>query len=318
MTAAVRGEGKSAPLALLQPGDVVEVVAPGSRCSAESLRAGLTFLRRLGLKPRVPRSLFGTDLLCATSDRLRFEHLRRALQAPDSRCLWCVRGGYGAIRLVERLLELPPPPHRKLLIGYSDATTLHYLFNHHWKWPSLHGPLLDRLGSGTVAAEEVQELKAVLFGGEPRVQFAGLTPLNSAARSRRVIVSRVFGGNLTILQTTLGTALQRHPRQILFLEDVGERGYRVDRMLQHFAQAGALTNLKAVVFGAFVGGQEPDGRRLVPQVLQQFARAQPFPVLMGLDAGHGERQRPLFFNTPAELHCGPAPWLSIATAVLSL
>ena len=150
-----------APLALLQPGDVVEVVAPGSRCSAESLAGGVQFLRRLGLRPRLPRSLFGPDILCANSDRLRFEHLKRALYAPDSRCLWCVRGGYGAIRLVERLLELAPPPRRKLLVGYSDATTLHYFFNHHWKWPSLHGPLLDRLGSGTVAADETDELEAL-------------------------------------------------------------------------------------------------------------------------------------------------------------
>jgi muramoyltetrapeptide carboxypeptidase len=317
MSAAVPGERMGAPLALLQPGEVIEVVAPGSRCSADSLRGGLEFLRRLGLKPRLPRSLFGADILCASSDRVRFEHLKRALYAPDSRCLWCVRGGYGAIRLVERLLELPPPPRPKLFVGYSDATTLHYFFNHHWRWPSLHGPLLDRLGSGAVAAEEVGELKAVLFGAQPRVEFAGLTPLNSAARLRRIVASRVFGGNLTVLQTTLGTALQRRPRQILFLEDVGERGYRVDRMLQHLAQAGALRNLKAVVFGAFIGGQEPDGRMLVPQVLQRFAREQRFPVLMGLDsAGHGERQRPLFFNTPAELHCGAAPRLSVATAVL--
>jgi len=304
------------PLALLQRGDVVEVVAPGSRCSAEALAAGVEFIRRLGLKPRVPRSLFGHDLLCASSDGRRFEHLRRALYAPDSRCLWCVRGGYGAIRLVERLLELPPPPQPKLLIGYSDATTLHYLFNHHWRWPSLHGPLLDRLGSGTVRAEEVLELEAVLFGAQRQVEFAGLTPLNSAARSRRVLASKVFGGNLSVLQTVLGTPLQRRPRQILFLEDVGERGYRVDRMLQHLAQAGALRDLKAVVFGTFVGGQEPDGRILVPQVLQRFAREQPFPVLMGLDAGHGERQRALFFNTRADLHCGAAARLCIATAVL--
>jgi muramoyltetrapeptide carboxypeptidase len=305
-----------APLSLLQPADVVEVVAPGSRCSDESLKGGLEFLRRLGLKPRLPRSLFGADLLCASSDRVRFEHLKRALYAPDSRCLWCVRGGYGAIRLVERLLELPPPPRPKLLIGYSDATTLHYLFNHHWKWPSLHGPLLDRLGSGGALAQDVDELKAVLFGTRREVEFAGLTPLNSAARSRRVVASRVFGGNLTVLQTTLGTGLQRRPRQILFLEDVGERGYRVDRMLQHLAQAGTLRNLKAVVFGTFIGGQEPDGRMLVPQVLQRFAREQPFPVLTGVDAGHGERQRPLFFNTRAELHCGAAPRLSVATAVI--
>ncbi len=318
MSAAVPVErtGAGAGLALLQPGDVVEVVAPGSRCSTEALQGGVRFLKELGLRPRLPRSLFGPDVLCANSDRLRFEHLKRALYAPDSRCLWCVRGGYGAIRLVERLRELAPPPNRKLLVGYSDATTLHYLFNHHWKWPSLHGPLLDRLGSGTVPAEDLDELKGVLLGAQRRVEFSGLTPLNTAARARQVVHSRVFGGNLTVLQTTLGTALQRSPREILFLEDVGERGYRVDRMLQHLAQAGALRNLRAVIFGEFVGGREPDGRLLVPQVLQRFAREQRVPVLMGMQVGHGERQRPLFFNSPAELHCGGAPRLSVATPSL--
>jgi muramoyltetrapeptide carboxypeptidase len=311
------GSRSAAPrLRLLRPGDIVDVVAPGFRCSNESLAGGVAFLRRLGLRPRVPRSLFGADILCANSDRLRLEHLRRALYASDSRCLWCVRGGYGAIRIVEDLVGLAPPARRKLFVGYSDATTLHYLLNHHWRWPSLHGPLLDRLGSGTVPAEELEELEAVLLGGQRHIEFAGLTALNAAARRRHVVRSRVFGGNLTVLQTTLGTQLQRRPRQILFLEDVAERGYRVDRMLQHLAQAGALRNLEAVVFGAFTGGQEPDGRTLVPQVLERFAREQRFPVLKGIQSGHGEHQRPVFFNTPAELTCGANPRLSIATASL--
>ncbi len=297
--------------ALLRPGDIVDVVAPGFRCAPENLRAGIAFLRRLGLTPRAPRGIFGADLLCANSDRRRLEHLTRALRAPDSRCVWCIRAGYGAIRLVAGLMRLTPPARRKLFVGYSDATTLHYFLNHRWGWPSLHGPLLDRLGSGTVRAEELAELKGVLLGGLREVRFAGLTPLNAAARKRLVVRSRVFGGNLTVLQTTLGTALQRSPRQILFLEDVGERGYRVDRMLQHLSQAGALRHLEAVVFGAFVGGRESDGRTLVPQVLERFAREQSFPVLMGMDAGHGEHQRPVFFNTPAELRCGPAPELTI-------
>ncbi len=292
------------------------MVAPGFRCAPESLRAGIEFLRRLGLTPRAPRAIFGTDLLCAASDRRRLEYLKRALDATDSRCVWCIRAGYGAIRLVDGLMRLAPPARRKLFVGYSDATTIHYFLNHHWGWPSLHGPLLDRLGSGTVRAEELAELKAVLFGGLRQVQFAGLAALNSAARKRQVVRSKVFGGNLTVMQTTLGTVLQRRPRQILFLEDVGERGYRVDRMLQHLSQAGALRNVAAVVFGAFVGGRESDGRTLVPQVLERFAREQSFPVLMGMDAGHGEHQRPVFLNTAAELRCGATPHLTIETARL--
>lgn len=291
------------------------MVAPGFRCPPERLAAGLSFLKSLGLEPRLPRHLFGKDLLCANSDAARLEHLKRALEAPDSRCIWCVRGGYGAVRFIEKLAQLAPPRRRKLFIGYSDATTLHYLFNQHWRWPSLHGPLLDRLGSGTLPAAEIEELEGVLFGQLPRVRFEGLTPLNPAAKRRVVLTSKVFGGNLTVLQTILGTALQREPRQILFLEDVGERGYRVDRMLQHLSQAGALRGVQAMVLGAFVGGEESDGRTLVPQVLHRFAREQRFPVLSGMAAGHGEHQRPVFFGTSAELRCGASPCLSIATAL---
>lgn len=300
----------------MRPGDIVDVVAPGFRCSAESLRAGVEFLRRLGLEPRVPRSLFGEDLLCANSDAQRYQQLKRALFARDSRCVWCVRGGYGAIRLIDALSRLKPPARRKLFVGYSDATTLHYLLNQHWHWPSLHGPLLDRLGSGGVRTEELDELRAVLLGGLRQVRFAGLTPLNAAARKRQVVSSKVFGGNLTVLQTTVGTTLERRPRQILFLEDVGERGYRIDRMLQHLSHAGVLRNVKAIVFGNFIGGREPDGRTLVRAVLQRFASEQTIPVLRGMDAGHGERQRPVFFGTRAQLSCGASPSLTIETARL--
>jgi len=303
-----------APRALLERGDIVDVVAPGFRCSEQSLQAGLEYLRALGLVPRVPPRLFGADLLCANTDSHRLEQLARALRARDSRCVWCLRAGYGAIRLVPGLLRLARPARPKLFVGYSDATTVHYVLNQHWRWPSLHGPLLDRLGAGTLPATSLAELKAVLLDGLARVTFEGLTPLNAAARRQRVIRSRLFGGNLTVLQSLLGTALQRRPRQILFLEDIGERAYRIDRMLQHLGQAGALGTLQAVVFGTFTGGEEPDRRNLIRQVLERFAREQSFPVLRGVAAGHGDEQRPLFFNTAAELHCGRAPRLIVRAA----
>lgn len=299
--------------ALLRPGDIVDVVAPGFRCAEETLAAGVRFLRALGLSPRVPRTIFGPDLLCAHSDAHRLAHLKRALEARDSACIWCIRAGYGAIRLIDGLRRLRPPSRRKLFVGYSDATTIHFLLNHHWRWPTLHGPLLDRLGQGPMRPEDVEELQAVLFGRQRKVVFEALIPLNAAARRRGVMVSRVFGGNLTVLQTVLGTPLQRSsPRQILFLEDVGERGYRIDRMLRHLCQAGALRHVRAVVFGAFIGGIEADGRDLVPAVLRRFAGEQRIPVLMGMTAGHGVHQRPVFFNTPAQLRCGSSPALSIA------
>jgi muramoyltetrapeptide carboxypeptidase len=298
---------------LLAPGDVVDVVAPGFRCTAEQLENGIAFLRRAGLVPRVPPDLFGEDLLCANSDAVRFRQLRKALFARDSRAVWCVRGGYGAIRISQRLQALKPPRHPKLLIGYSDATTLHQLLNLFWGWPSLHGPLLDRLGSTEVREAERTELHALLFGSASQTLFANLVPLNAAARRRQQINSRLTGGNLTVLQSTLGTALQRRPAGMLFLEDIGERGYRIDRMLEQLRQAGVLRNLKAILLGSFLGGAETDRSNLGPAVLERFAQSLSIPVLAGIDAGHGPYQRPVFLHTRAQLRCGPDAQLAVHT-----
>ena len=302
---------------LLAPGDVVDVVAPGFRCTAEQLENGIAFLRRAGLVPRVPPDLFGEDLLCSNSDPIRYRQLRKALFARDSRAVWCVRGGYGAIRIIERLQALQPPRQAKLLIGYSDATTLHQLLNLFWGWPTLHGPLLDRLGSADIRDEERTELHAVLFGSAPQTLFANLMPLNAAARRRQLINSRLTGGNLTVLQSTLGTALQRRPSGMLFLEDIGERGYRIDRMLEQLRQAGVLRNLKAIVLGTFIGGAETDRSNLGPAVLERFAQTLSIPVLAGIDAGHGPYQRPVFLHSRAQLRCGPDAQLTVHTPILA-
>jgi muramoyltetrapeptide carboxypeptidase len=305
------------PQPLLAPGDIVDVVAPGFRCSPEQLAGGIEFLKRQGLVPRVSPELFGTDLLCANSDARRFAQLRKALYARDSRAVWGVRGGYGAIRIIQRLQALKPPAHPKLVIGYSDFTTLHQLLNLFWRWPSLHGPFLDRLGGTNVRDEDRRELDAVLFHGAPHSVFANLAPLNAQARRRQLISGRLTGGNLTVLQSTLGTPLQRRPSGILFLEDVGERGYRIDRVLEHLRQAGVLRNLKAIVLGTFLGGAEPDGSNLGLAVLERFAQTLSIPVLSGIEAGHGQGQRPVFLNTRAELRCGPDAQLRIHSAVFA-
>jgi muramoyltetrapeptide carboxypeptidase len=288
----------------LRPGDIVDIVAPGFRCSDEDLGKAVAFLNAWDLQARVPADLFAPDLLCASSDERRCAHLRAALSASDSRAVWCVRAGYGAIRFVEQLYADAPPPTAKLFIGYSDVTTLHHLLNHHWHWPSLHAPLLDRLGQGTARQEELVELRDALFGNLTQIVFANLVPLNAAARGHGCITGTVTGGNLTVLQTMLGTPWQHAHDGILFLEDIGERGYRIDRTLQHLRLAGAFQHLRAIVFGNFHGGREADGTTLVPAVLERFATEQRFPVFAGMSAGHGEYQRPVPFNTRAELRGG--------------
>ncbi len=297
----------------LQPGDLIDVIAPGSRCSDQELEKGVKTLEAWGYRVRVDSKIFGPDVICANTDAERFRQLKKALLAKDSKAIWCARGGYGAIRFTEELKKLKKPKNTKLLIGYSDVTTIHHFLNQFWKWPSLHGPLLDRVGRGDAHPDEIQELKAVLKGEQSEVVFSKLIPMNKMAEKKRTIKATVCGGNLMVVNSTLGGAFQKPFPGIVFLEDRGERGYRVDRLLKQMELAGSFKQAKAIVLGDFVGGLEADGKDMVTPILQRFADEIKIPMFKGVEAGHGEKQRAIFFNTPAELVGGSQASLKIYT-----
>ncbi len=290
----------------LQPGDIVDVVSPGFAPSDEELENGVRFLESWGLVPRLPKNLLGKDILCSNRDEVRFLHLKEALYAPDSKAIWCLRGGYGSLRLIPHLLKLKKPRSRpKLFVGLSDITTLHTFLNQMWGWPTVHGPLLDRLGRKAALPKYERELKKFVFGEMDTIRFSNLKALNDAAKREGVVRGRVSGGNLIVLQSSLGTnAPWRTDGRILFFEDVGERGYRVDRVLEQFTQAGLFKRAKAVVFGQFTKSRERDGRDLVPLVIRRFAESMNIPVFSGLPSGHDVVQRPVPFETPSLLRLG--------------
>jgi muramoyltetrapeptide carboxypeptidase len=290
----------------LAAGDVVDVVAPGFRSTDAELSSGGNFLRGWGLKPRIPKRFYGRDVLCANSDEVRFEHLKTALYAGDSRAIWCIRGGYGSNRLMPALMRLKRPRGRpKLVIGLSDITSLHVFLNQEWGWPTVHGPLLDRLGRKAALPKYERELKRFIFGHEPEVVFSGLKPMNLAARTGSAIHAEVSGGNLVVLQSSLATDHQwQSDGKILFFEEIGERGYRVDRILEQFTQASLFKRARAVVFGQFIGGREPDGTNHLWPVIERFAKESRLPVLKGLASGHDVIQRPLPLGTRSTLYLG--------------
>lgn len=298
----------------LKMGDIIDLVAPGFRCTDEDFGAAIALLRDWGFVPRYRKPLFVRDVLSSAPDAHRFEDLKRAFHAPDSKAVWCVRGGYGSIRLIPRLLKLDKPKTPKLFIGLSDITTLHGFLNQKWKWPTIHGPMVDRLGRGTTPVKHIRELQAIITGRQNSIVFPQLRAMNAAARRAGRIRAAVSGGNLITLQSSIGTSVEYAPRgQIVLLEDIGERGYRVDRVLEHFRQAGLWKGVRAVIFGEFTGGKEPDGRNHVPAVLQRFADEMPFPVFKGLVTGHGPIQRPVPFGPVAELKLGSRGELVVPT-----
>lgn len=224
---------------------------------------------------------------------------------PESKAVWCLRGGYGSIRLLPMIEKMRIPKEKKLLIGLSDISSLHAILNQKWNFPTLHGPLLDRLALNTLKPENIHELQQVLENPGYVAAFENLVPINKAAEKNKKIKAGIVGGNLMVVTSTLGTKSQlKTANRILFLEELSERSYRIDRCLQQMKQAGLFKAVKAVVFGDFTNCDEPNKDNHVHQVLESFFKTLNIPAFRGIESGHGEIQRPVFFNTEAHLACG--------------
>ena len=184
-----------------------------------------------------------------------------------------------------------------MFIGMSDTTSLHVFLNQEWKWPVLHAPVLESLALKTINKKSLKELQSLLFGKTEELRYP-ITPLNIQAK-RQVLGSGLsaplVGGNLSLLQSSLATPWQiQTNHRILFIEDVHERAYRVDRMLQQMHQASLFKRVRALILGDFIGAKEPKGKSsLLDSLFQQWAKRVSFPIFKGLPCGHGTLQSPL-------------------------
>lgn len=277
----------------LVPGALVDVIAPASRGPQEELEAGIKVLESWGLRVRIPKPMFGESLFHSNSDEERWLQLKRALTAKDSLAVWCVRGGYGSMKLLPPLSRLKPPLKSKIFIGLSDITSLNIFLNQKWNWPVLHAPILTRVGKGDLPPASIEELKQILFGYKKEIQFE-LTPINAQAQRLKSLQAPIYGGNWVTLMAGAATLFQiKTKNSILFLEDAGERGYRLDRLWEQCLQMGLFKEIKALILGDFTLGDEPDGKNYVWEALKRRAQELKKPVFCGLPAGHGLIQRPL-------------------------
>jgi len=284
-------------------GEIIDVVAPASACSAKQLSAGLSLLRGWGYEPRVARDLFGRPGIMANADNIRLQQLDTALQARDSRLIWAIRGGYGCLRILDGLDQLPAPDTQKIVLGYSDITILQHVLMERYAWPMLHSQMFNQLVAEAADGEHGRELRQLLAGEIGELCYTQLQPENGAARVVGLhVIAPLRGGNLTSLVSLSGTRWAGIARpHILVLEEVGERGYEIDRLLTQLRLSGWLQHTQAIILGDFCGGEEADGSSTVAGVLQQFAQMIELPVFSGLAVGHGERFRPLPLGVQASL-----------------
>lgn len=289
----------------LKSGDTVEIIAPAGRGSPEIFATIKELLNSWHLNCQIHADTFGDDLLCANSDNQRFAHLQAALINPDIAAIWCLRGGYGSARLIPFLEQMTPPRAPKPLIGFSDITALHTFFQKQWGWPTIHGPSTTQAVNQTIAPDSLELLHQLLMGEIQELNYADIIPLNRAAKKTRVIHSSLTGGNLAIVQTSMGTAWQIDARnKIVLLEEVNEVAYRVDRMLNHLTQANIFEQADAIIFGNFKGNLQHEGYQSIPQVLANFANKMSIPVLHCNHFGHDVFNHPMLLGTEANLWLG--------------
>lgn len=287
-------------LPILKSGDSVEIIAPASRCSDQELTALKALLMSWQLRCIVSDDIFGHDLLCANTDEIRFSSLKNALQRNETKAVICARGGYGSMRLIPALSKLKPQSIPKLFIGMSDITALNLYLQQKWNWPVLHGALaIDKFSPESIATS-----KAILFGEKNKIEFKGIA-LNDAAKKNNIIKTTITGGNLSLIQASIGTLWQIDPaNKIILFEEIGERAYRIDRMLEHLRQSHIFLKGAAIVFADFLGGEEPNGASLIKPVLKRFAENTHIPVIQVQGIGHGPINYPIPLGTPVTLQLG--------------
>jgi len=269
----------------LTRGDRIALVAPASPFDRAEFEAGVAEIARLGFEAVFDDSVFARRAYVAGDAAVRAAAFRAAWRDPSIAALMAVRGGYGSVQMLPRLSidEIRATP--KAFIGYSDLTSVLTFLTLTCGVVSFHGPMLDgRLARGE-AGYDRRSLLAGLMHVEPMGELdpGGVEVLRSGSA-----VGPLHGGTLTQLAASLGTPYAFRPPAgyVLFLEDVAERPYRLDRMLTQLRLGGVLDAAAAIVVGELPGCDEPDGGVTARATVADVLRGCDVPILFGFPSGH--------------------------------
>ena len=302
----------------LRPGDRIAVVAPASSFARAEFDAGIDELRRLGYDPVFDESVFARARYTAGDAALRASAFRRAWTDDTVAALIAVRGGYGSVQLLP-LLDPAELRHRpKAFIGYSDNTSLLAWLTGTCGIVGFHGPMLEgRLARGESGYDRDSFTRVLT---QPVAAGAITHPQLEVVRHGES-AGPLFGGTLTNLLASLGTpyAFDPPPGHVLFIDEVGERPYRIDRMLTQLRFSGLLGRASAVVFGELPRCDEPaPAGPAIKAVIAELLDGFPGPVLFGLPSGHTTGAcLTLPFGVAARVVTAPAPALIIEESAVA-
>jgi len=272
----------------LQPGDTVGIVAPASNIKREALELGCAALRRMGYKPFYLESILQQDLYFAGTAKRRLQELEQMFESREVKAIICARGGYGANYLLQELDVAKIARHPKIFMGYSDNTILLTHIADSSGLVVFHGPMVARDFADEDGVETSSWEAAV--SGQEQWQV----PLNTEVIGLNDGSAQgvLYGGCLSILAASLGTPYElRTDDRILFLEDLGEKPYRIDRMLMQLKLAGKLDSVRGIIFGEMLDCfQMQDQGYSLREVVMRIVGDIGVPVAYGLRSGHVARQ----------------------------
>ncbi len=284
----------------LKQGDTIAVVAPAGilRGRKATVDKAKKLAESWGLKVILGKNMFNQNNHFAGTDNERCQDFQDALDNPNIKAIWSARGGYGSVRILDKLDFNKFKKSPKWIIGYSDITAFHNHI-HNLGVETIHGMMATSLEEKSEEIiETIASFKKALFGEGLKYVFAD----NELNRKKRLNISelkgQLIGGNLAILTSMLGSKSQLNTEgKILFIEEIGEYKYSIDRMLQSLKRAGYFTKVKAIIVGdmSLIKKNSTKWGSSIEQLILDVI-PQDIPVLFGFPAGHEADNRALIFG----------------------
>jgi muramoyltetrapeptide carboxypeptidase len=293
----------------LKPGDTIAFVAPAGPVELEPVNRYAKQLEAAGFRVLVPPNIERKWEYLAGTDEQRADELNSAIRDPEVDAIFAIRGGFGLTRILDRIDYDALRKAPKVVLGYSDLTALHLAIARKIQLISFHGPMpmsnlwQDAAPKYKYANDTLRRtIFAEKYGGDA-IGFA--IPLPATKNMRALVAGkakgRLVGGNLSLISATLGTPYAIEPKgSILFLEDVNEAPYRVDRMLSQLRLAGVLDAVSGVVLGDF-STKDTEDRLATDRVLLEYFGRLHVPVVMNFPVGHVPENATIPHGASAEI-----------------
>ncbi len=275
----------------LKKGDQVLLLSPAGAIAEYDVYPAVALLESWGLEVKIAPHSFSKHYRFAGTDEQRTQDFQAALDDVNIKAIFCNRGGYGSIRLIDKLKFKGFERTRKWLVGFSDITVLHSYWNTILKCESLHAPMPINLSDKTLPKETLENLRKALFG-EKLLYHIPADSYNILGE----IKAELVGGNLATLTNLFGTGISYITKgKILFIEDIDEPIHKIDQMLWALKFSGKLANLKGLIVGNFNNiGNDPEFGKTVKELIYEKVAEYGYPVAFNFPVGHCPHNYPMF------------------------